>query len=51
MLGVIGAAVIVASGFCIVHREHRLCVRSRAAFDVEVEALGKKTLICFGRVA
>jgi hypothetical protein len=43
--------VIVASGFYIVHREHRLRVRNRAAIDVEVEALGKKTLICFGRVA
>lgn len=42
MLGVIGAAVIVASGFCIVHREHRLGVRNRAAIDVEVEALAKK---------
>ncbi|CAH2397467.1 hypothetical protein MES4922_190202 [Mesorhizobium ventifaucium] len=42
MLGVLGAAVIVAGGFYIVHREHRLRVRNGAAIDVEVEALAKK---------
>jgi hypothetical protein len=36
------ALVIVASGFCIVHREHRLRVRNRAALDVEMDALAKK---------
>jgi hypothetical protein len=34
--------VIVASGFYIVHREHRLRVRNRATLDVEVDALAKK---------
>lgn len=38
----VGAIVIVASGLYIVHREHRLRVRNRAALDVEVEALAKK---------
>lgn len=38
----VGAAVIVASGLYIVHREHRLRVRNSAALDVEVEALAKK---------
>jgi hypothetical protein len=38
----VGAAVIVASGFYIVHREHRLRMRNRAALDVEMEALAKK---------
>ena len=39
---VTGAAIIVASGLYIVHREHRLRLRSRAASDVEAEALAKK---------
>ncbi len=38
----VGAAVIVASGLYIVHREHRLRRRSRAAADAEAEALAKK---------
>lgn len=38
----LGAAIIVASGLYIVHREHRLRVRNRAALDVEMEALAKK---------
>ncbi|RUU08619.1 DMT family transporter [Mesorhizobium sp. M7A.T.Ca.TU.009.01.3.2] len=38
----VGAAIIVASGLYIVHREHRLRLRSRAASDVEAEALAKK---------
>jgi drug/metabolite transporter (DMT)-like permease len=38
----VGAAVIVASGLYIVHREHRLRVRNRAALDVEMEAVAKK---------
>jgi drug/metabolite transporter (DMT)-like permease len=46
----LGAAIIVASGLYIVHREHRLRMRAPAALDIEVEA-GKKTLICSGRVA
>jgi hypothetical protein len=36
------SARVVASGFYIVHREHRLRVRNRAALDVEMEALAKK---------
>ena len=37
-----GAAIIIASGLYIVHREHRLRVRNRAAPDSEVEVLAKK---------
>jgi len=37
-----GAAVIVASGLYIVHREHRLRVRTRAAPNAENETLAKK---------
>ncbi|HEY4192873.1 MAG TPA: DMT family transporter [Mesorhizobium sp.] len=36
-----GAAIIVASGLYIVHREHRLRVRNRAAPDAETEVLAK----------
>ncbi|MCV3206190.1 DMT family transporter [Mesorhizobium sp. YC-39] len=38
----IGAAVIVASGLYIVHREHRLRLRNHAALDAEAETLAKK---------
>ncbi len=38
----IGAAIIVASGFYIVHREHRLRVRNRAIPGAETEVLAKK---------
>jgi drug/metabolite transporter (DMT)-like permease len=37
-----GAAIIVASGLYIVHREHRLRLRSSAAPHAEDEALAKK---------
>lgn len=37
-----GAAIIVASGLYIVHREHRLRVRNRAAPATETEVLAKK---------
>lgn len=37
-----GAAIIVASGLYIVHREHRLRVSNRAAPAIEAEALAKK---------
>lgn len=37
-----GAAIIVASGLYIVHREHRLRVRNSAAPNAEDEALAKK---------
>ncbi|KQZ93931.1 multidrug transporter [Mesorhizobium sp. Root157] len=37
-----GAAIIVASGLYIVHREHRLRVRNRAAPGSETEAVAKK---------
>lgn len=37
-----GAAIIVASGLYIVHREHRLRLRSSAAPNAEDEALAKK---------
>lgn len=36
-----GAAIIVVSGLYIVHREHRLRVRNRAAPDTETEVLAK----------
>ncbi|MBN9071067.1 MAG: DMT family transporter [Rhizobiales bacterium] len=38
----IGAAIIVASGFYILHRERRLRVRNRAALDAETLELAKK---------
>ena len=38
----VGAAIIVASGLYIIHREHRLRLRNRSALDVEAEALAKK---------
>lgn len=37
-----GAAIIVASGLYIVHREHRLRVLNRAALAAETEVLAKK---------
>ena len=37
-----GAGIIVASGLYIVHREHRLRVRNRAATGTETEAVAKK---------
>ena len=37
-----GAAIIVASGLYIIHREHTLRVRNRAALDAEAEELAKK---------
>lgn len=37
-----GAAIIVASGLYIVHREHRLRVKNRAAPNAETEELAKK---------
>jgi len=37
-----GAAIIVASGLYILHREHRLRVRNRAALDAETGELAKK---------
>ncbi len=38
----VGAAIIVASGLYIVHREHRLRVRNRAIPAAEAEAVAKK---------
>ncbi|WP_410000492.1 DMT family transporter [Mesorhizobium sp. SP-1A] len=38
----VGAAIIVCSGLYIVHREHRLRVRNRAALDAETGSLAKK---------
>ena len=38
----VGAAIIVASGLYIVHREHRLRVQNRAALATETELLAKK---------
>jgi drug/metabolite transporter (DMT)-like permease len=38
----VGAAIIVASGLYIIHREHRLRLRNRTTVDVEAEALAKK---------
>ena len=38
----VGAAIIVASGLYIIHREHRLRLRNHAALDAEAEALAKK---------
>jgi len=38
----VGAAIIVMSGLYIVHREHRLRVRNRAALAAETRALAKK---------
>jgi len=38
----LGAAVIVASGLYIIHREHRLRLRNPASLDTEAEALAKK---------
>ncbi len=38
----LGAAIIVASGLYIIHREHRLRVRNRAALAAETDALAKK---------
>ncbi len=37
-----GAAIIVASGLYILHREHRLRVRHKAALDAETGELAKK---------
>ncbi|MET3794421.1 drug/metabolite transporter (DMT)-like permease [Aquamicrobium terrae] len=37
-----GAGIIVASGLYILHREHRLRVKNRAAPDAETEAVAKK---------
>lgn len=37
-----GAGIIVASGLYIVHREHRLRVRNRAAPDAETEVVAKR---------
>ena len=37
-----GAAIIVASGLYIVHREHRLRLKSRTALNSEDEELAKK---------
>ncbi len=37
-----GAAIIVASGLYIIHREHTLRVRNRAALNAEAEELAKK---------
>jgi drug/metabolite transporter (DMT)-like permease len=37
-----GAAIIVASGLYIVHREHRLRLKSSTAPNAEDEALAKK---------
>lgn len=37
-----GAGIIVASGLYIVHREHRLRVRNRAATGAETEVVAKK---------
>ena len=37
-----GAAIIVASGLYIVHREHRLRLKSRTAPNSEDEELAKK---------
>ena len=39
-----GAAIIVASGLYIVHREHRLRVKSRAAHEQRGRGAGKKAL-------
>ncbi|TIX95066.1 MAG: DMT family transporter, partial [Mesorhizobium sp.] len=38
----LGAAIIVASGLYIIHREHRLRLRNSATLDAEAEALAKK---------
>ena len=38
----VGAAIIVASGLYIVHREHRLRLKSRSAPNAEDEELAKK---------
>jgi drug/metabolite transporter (DMT)-like permease len=38
----LGAAIIVASGLYIIHREHRLRLRSHASLDAEAEELAKK---------
>lgn len=38
----VGGAIIVASGLYIVHREHTLRVRNRAALNAEAEELAKK---------
>ncbi|ESZ33991.1 hypothetical protein X732_26570 [Mesorhizobium sp. L2C066B000] len=38
----VGAAIIVASGLYIIHREHRLRLRNRTTVDAEAEALAKK---------
>lgn len=38
----VGAAIIVASGLYIIHREHRLRLRNHAALDAETETLAKK---------
>ena len=37
-----GAAIIVASGLYILHREHRLRVHHKAALDAETGELAKK---------
>lgn len=37
----VGATIIVASGLYIIHREHRLRVRNRAALDAETDVLAK----------
>ena len=41
-LTLVGAAIIVASGLYIVHREHRLRLKSRSAPNAEDEELAKK---------
>ncbi|TIO87394.1 MAG: DMT family transporter, partial [Mesorhizobium sp.] len=38
----LGAAIIVASGLYIIHREHRLRLRNSASLDTEAEGLAKK---------
>jgi len=38
----VGAAIIVASGLYIIHREHRLRLRNSATVDAEAQALAKK---------
>ena len=38
----LGAAIIVASGLYIVHREHRLRLKNRTAPNAEAEELAKK---------
>lgn len=42
MWTLVGAAIIMASGLYIVHREHRLRLRSTAALNAEDEELAKK---------